>query len=145
MVCWHNDDDNMMVSRKNKEDTGMCRFLQWLCKTYVCMQQQARQDRQDTDVDLLLATLCTRSIPTREGNIIKALDCNAAVAGRDTLAKTVYARLFDWLVDKINRSVGQDINSQMQIGVLDIYHVNSLSSFCTKPDMNGVKLLQSRM
>ncbi|KAI5441682.1 hypothetical protein KIW84_010940 [Lathyrus oleraceus] len=22
--CWHNDDDNMMVSRKNKEDSGTC-------------------------------------------------------------------------------------------------------------------------
>ncbi|KAK2452762.1 hypothetical protein P8452_00475 [Trifolium repens] len=87
------------------------------------------------DVDLLLATLCTRSIQTREGNIIKALDCNAAVAGRDALAKTVYARLFDWLVDKINRSVGQDINSPMQIGVLDIYGFecfkdNSFEQFC---------------
>lgn len=48
------------------------------------------------DVDLLLATLCSRSIQTREGSIVKALDCNAAVAGRDALAKTVYARLFDW-------------------------------------------------
>ncbi|XP_057427929.1 myosin-15 isoform X1 [Lotus japonicus] len=87
------------------------------------------------DVDLLLSTLCTRSIQTREGSIVKALDCNAAVAGRDTLAKTVYARLFDWLVDKINRSVGQDINSQMQIGVLDIYGFecfkdNSFEQFC---------------
>ncbi|KAI4316463.1 hypothetical protein L6164_024441 [Bauhinia variegata] len=87
------------------------------------------------DVNLLLATLCTRSIQTREGSIVKALDCNAAVAGRDTLAKTVYARLFDWLVDKINRSVGQDLNSQMQIGVLDIYGFecfkdNSFEQFC---------------
>ncbi|KAL1315385.1 hypothetical protein HN51_042153 [Arachis hypogaea] len=87
------------------------------------------------DVELLLATLCTRSIQTREGNIIKALDCNAAVAGRDALAKTVYARLFDWLVDKINRSVGQDTNSQIQIGVLDIYGFecfkdNSFEQFC---------------
>ncbi|OIW03133.1 hypothetical protein TanjilG_11770 [Lupinus angustifolius] len=87
------------------------------------------------DVDLLLATLCTRSIQTREGSIVKALDCNAAVAGRDVLAKTVYARLFDWLVDKINRSVGQDTNSQMQIGVLDIYGFecfkdNSFEQFC---------------
>ncbi|KAK7383370.1 hypothetical protein VNO78_29047 [Psophocarpus tetragonolobus] len=87
------------------------------------------------DVDLLLATLCTRSIQTREGSIIKALDCTAAVAGRDTLAKTVYARLFDWLVDKINRSVGQDINSKIQIGVLDIYGFecfkdNSFEQFC---------------
>ncbi|TKY58001.1 Myosin-15 protein [Spatholobus suberectus] len=87
------------------------------------------------DVDLLLATLCTRSIQTREGSIVKALDCNAAVAGRDALAKTVYARLFDWLVDKINRSVGQDINSKIQIGVLDIYGFecfkdNSFEQFC---------------
>ncbi|XP_027357060.1 myosin-15-like [Abrus precatorius] len=87
------------------------------------------------DLNLLLATLCSRSIQTREGNIVKALDCNAAVAGRDALAKTVYARLFDWLVDKINSSVGQDINSQMQIGVLDIYGFecfkdNSFEQFC---------------
>ncbi|XP_024022707.1 myosin-15 [Morus notabilis] len=87
------------------------------------------------DAELLLATLCTRSIQTREGSIVKALDCNAAVAGRDALAKTVYARLFDWLVDKINRSVGQDLNSRVQIGVLDIYGFecfkdNSFEQFC---------------
>lgn len=101
------------------------------------------------DVNLLLAALCTRTIQTREGNIVKALDSSAAVANRDTLAKTIYARLFDWyygalvvilllfdgvlsnsdvklflyrrLVDRINKSVGQDKNSQIQIGVLDIY------------------------
>ncbi|KAL5559547.1 hypothetical protein UlMin_035758 [Ulmus minor] len=87
------------------------------------------------DVNLLLATLCSRSIQTREGVIVKALDCNAAVAGRDALAKTVYARLFDWLVEKINKSVGQDLTSRMQIGVLDIYGFecfkdNSFEQFC---------------
>ncbi|KAI4377017.1 hypothetical protein MLD38_014713 [Melastoma candidum] len=87
------------------------------------------------DMQLLLATLCTRTIQTREGNIVKALDCNAAVSSRDALAKTVYARLFDWLVDKINRSVGQDPNSHVQIGVLDIYGFecfrhNSFEQFC---------------
>lgn len=45
---------------------------------------------------LLLSMLCTRSIQTREGIIVKALDCNAAVSSRDALAKTVYSRLFDW-------------------------------------------------
>lgn len=87
------------------------------------------------DVNLLLTTLTTRTIQTREGNIVKALDCNGAVASRDALAKTVYARLFDWLVEKINRSVGQDLNSQIQIGVLDIYgfecfKYNSFEQFC---------------
>ncbi|XWS72374.1 hypothetical protein CRYUN_Cryun02cG0034700 [Craigia yunnanensis] len=87
------------------------------------------------DVNLLLATLCTRTIQTHEGRIIKALDCNAAVTSRDALAKTVYARLFDWLVDKINMSVGQDPNSHIQIGVLDIYGFecfkhNSFEQFC---------------
>ncbi|KAF9680941.1 hypothetical protein SADUNF_Sadunf06G0173900 [Salix dunnii] len=84
------------------------------------------------DANLLFATLCTRTIQTREGNIIKALDCNAAVASRDALAKTVYARL---LVEKINRSVGQDPTSQIQVGVLDIYgfecfKYNSFEQFC---------------
>ncbi|KAL3497415.1 hypothetical protein ACH5RR_040147 [Cinchona calisaya] len=87
------------------------------------------------DVNLLLATLCTRSIQTLEGIIIKALDCNAAIAGRDALAKTIYARLFDWLVEKVNRSVGQDHNSKIKIGVLDIYGFecfkhNSFEQFC---------------
>ena len=44
----------------------------------------------------MLATLCTRSIQTREGIIVKALDCTAAIASRDALAKTIYSRLFDW-------------------------------------------------
>ncbi|TXG61785.1 hypothetical protein EZV62_013148 [Acer yangbiense] len=96
---------------------------------------QTAADLFRCDVNLLLATLCTRTIQTREGSIIKALDCNAAIASRDALAKTVYSRLFDWLVEKINRSVGQDLNSQIQIGVLDIYgfecfKYNSFEQFC---------------
>ncbi|ONK66111.1 uncharacterized protein A4U43_C06F4260 [Asparagus officinalis] len=87
------------------------------------------------DAGLLLATLCSRSIKTREGTIIKALDCASATANRDVLAKTVYARLFDWLVENINKSVGQDPDSRIQIGVLDIYGFecfknNSFEQFC---------------
>jgi myosin-5 len=96
---------------------------------------QMAADLFKCDANLLLASLCTRSILTREGIIIKALDPNAAVTSRDTLAKTVYAHLFDWLVDKINKSVGQDPESRFQIGVLDIYGFecfknNSFEQFC---------------
>lgn len=87
------------------------------------------------DPDLLVSSLCSRSIHTTEGIIIKALDCAAAAANRDTLAKTVYARLFDWLVENINKSIGQDVDSKAQIGVLDIYGFesfkhNSFEQFC---------------
>ncbi|URD93545.1 DIL domain [Musa troglodytarum] len=82
--------------------------------------------------DLMISTLCTRAIQTREGIIIKALDCAAAAANRDALAKTVYSRL---LVEIINKSVGQDLDSKIQIGVLDIYGFecfqnNSFEQFC---------------
>ncbi|KNA05554.1 hypothetical protein SOVF_189230 [Spinacia oleracea] len=96
---------------------------------------QMAADLFKCDVSLLLSSLCTRSIQTREGTIVKALDCNAALASRDALAKTVYSRLFDWLVEKMNSSIGQDPNSRVQIGLLDIYGFecfknNSFEQFC---------------
>ncbi|TKV93854.1 hypothetical protein SEVIR_9G256700v4 [Setaria viridis] len=96
---------------------------------------QTAADLLMVDAGLLLSTLCYRTIKTPEGNIIKAVDSSAAVIGRDTLAKTVYARLFDWLVDNINKSIGQDVESRSQIGVLDIYgfecfKYNSFEQLC---------------
>ncbi|KAJ3702510.1 hypothetical protein LUZ61_006215 [Rhynchospora tenuis] len=87
------------------------------------------------DVNLLFTTLTSRTIQTPEGSIMIALDCLAAVTGRDALAKTVYARLFDWLVENINKSIGQDPDCRFQIGVLDIYGFecfknNSFEQFC---------------
>ncbi|PKA62171.1 DNA topoisomerase III [Apostasia shenzhenica] len=87
------------------------------------------------DENILLSTLCFRSIRTCDGSIMKALDCAAATASRDTLAKTVYARIFDWLVENVNRSVGQDKSSRLRIGLLDIYGFecfknNSFEQFC---------------
>ncbi|XP_042384069.1 protein OPAQUE1-like [Zingiber officinale] len=102
-------------------------------KSYFHLQTAA--DLFMCNPDLLLSTLCTRGIQTHEGNIVKALDCAAAVANRDALAKAVYARIFDWLVENINKSVGQDLSSKLQIGVLDIYGFecfknNSFEQFC---------------
>jgi len=57
---------------------------------------QMAADLLMVDASLLLSILCYRTIKTPEGNIVKAVDSSAAVIGRDTLAKTVYARLFDW-------------------------------------------------
>lgn len=80
-------------------------------------------------------SLCKRVIVTRDETITKWLDPESAAVSRDALAKIVYSRLFDWLVNKINNSIGQDPQSKFLIGVLDIYgfesfKTNSFEQFC---------------
>lgn len=50
-----------------------------------------------------------------------SLCTQAAEDNRDSLSKTIYSRMFDWLVERINTSIGQDANAANLIGVLDIY------------------------
>ncbi|KAH7306277.1 hypothetical protein KP509_22G004800 [Ceratopteris richardii] len=87
------------------------------------------------DKQSLFEALTTRIIVTRDENITKMLDPVASTTNRDTLAKTIYSRLFDWLVEKVNSSIGQDPDSRTLIGVLDIYgfesfKTNSFEQFC---------------
>ncbi|CAN7027785.1 unnamed protein product, partial [Brassica oleracea var. botrytis] len=87
------------------------------------------------DVKELEDALCKRVMVTPEEVIKRSLDPQSAAISRDGLAKTIYSRLFDWLVQKINVSIGQDANSRSLIGVLDIYgfesfKTNSFEQFC---------------
>ncbi|KAL8479758.1 hypothetical protein ACS0TY_026623 [Phlomoides rotata] len=87
------------------------------------------------DETCLEDSLCKRVIVTRDETITKSLSPDDAAVSRDALAKIVYSRLFDWLVNKINNSIGQDPESKLLIGVLDIYgfesfKTNSFEQFC---------------
>ncbi|KAK6785889.1 hypothetical protein RDI58_014414 [Solanum bulbocastanum] len=87
------------------------------------------------DLKDLEDALLKRVMVTPEEVIKRSLDPDAATVSRDGLAKTLYSRLFDWLVDKINNSIGQDPSSKSLIGVLDIYgfesfKTNSFEQFC---------------
>ncbi|XP_022758363.1 myosin-16 isoform X2 [Durio zibethinus] len=87
------------------------------------------------DSQALEVALCKRVMITPEEIIKRSLDPLGATVSRDGLAKTIYSRLFDWLVNKINVSIGQDPHSKCLIGVLDIYgfesfKTNSFEQFC---------------
>ncbi|KAF3320965.1 Myosin-2 [Carex littledalei] len=64
-------------------------------------------------------------------------DQTKATDGRDALAKAIYASLFDWLVEKINKSleIGDNCCSGRSISILDIYgfesfYKNGFEQFC---------------
>ncbi|KAG6400856.1 hypothetical protein SASPL_137700 [Salvia splendens] len=87
------------------------------------------------DLASLQDALLKRVMVTPEEVIKRSLDPEGAKMSRDGFAKTMYSRLFDWLVEKINNSIGQDPNSNVLIGVLDIYgfesfKANSFEQFC---------------
>ncbi|XP_074573404.1 myosin-17-like [Curcuma longa] len=87
------------------------------------------------DAQGLENALIKRVMVTPEEIITRTLDPASAIVSRDGLAKTIYSRLFDWLVEKINVSIGQDPDSKHLIGVLDIYgfesfKCNSFEQFC---------------
>ncbi|KAI4387355.1 hypothetical protein MLD38_005194 [Melastoma candidum] len=87
------------------------------------------------DAHVLEDALIKRVMVTPEEVITRTLDPENAVGSRDALAKTLYSRLFDWIVEKINHSIGQDPTSNSLIGVLDIYGFesfknNSFEQFC---------------
>ncbi|SNX86354.1 probable Myosin I [Melanopsichium pennsylvanicum] len=58
----------------------------------------------------------------RRGSVYEVpLNPTQAAAARDALAKAIYNNMFDWIVERINRSMNPRIESSNVIGVLDIY------------------------
>lgn len=58
----------------------------------------------------------------RRGSVYEVpLNPAQAAAARDALAKAIYSNLFDWIVERINRSMKSQTQGSLIIGVLDIY------------------------
>jgi hypothetical protein len=60
------------------------------------------------DKEGLRLALTTRTRHTPSGPIVSPLDARAAAETRDSLAKIIYAKMFDWLVAAINGAIGED-------------------------------------
>ncbi|XP_043693935.1 myosin-1-like isoform X2 [Telopea speciosissima] len=87
-------------------------------------------------VDALNVALSTHKMRVGNDNIVQKLTLSQAIDTRDALSKSIYACLFDWLVDQINKSleVGKRRTGR-SISILDIYGFesfdkNSFEQFC---------------
>ncbi|MBV97441.1 Unconventional myosin-Ia, partial [Eschrichtius robustus] len=66
--------------------------------------------------------LCSRTMETAKEKVVTALNVVQAQYARDALAKNVYSRLFNWLVNRINESIKVGTGEKRKVmGVLDIY------------------------
>ncbi|KAG0457499.1 hypothetical protein HPP92_022656 [Vanilla planifolia] len=88
------------------------------------------------DVQDLKLALSTHKMIARKDTIVQKLTLSQAIDTRDALAKSLYASLFEWLVEQINKSleVGKRRTGR-SISILDIYGFesferNSFEQFC---------------
>ncbi|KAK7160722.1 hypothetical protein R3I93_008403 [Phoxinus phoxinus] len=79
--------------------------------------------------------LCHKKLKTATETYIKPVPKLQAINARDALAKHIYAKLFNWIVDHVNKSLHSSVKQHSFIGVLDIYgfetfEINSFEQFC---------------
>ncbi|XP_055531735.1 unconventional myosin-Va isoform X2 [Wyeomyia smithii] len=87
------------------------------------------------DRDELRKWLITRQIESINDSVLIPQNKTQAEAARDALAKHVYAEMFQYIVQKINRNLAGSKKQSCFIGVLDIYgfetfDINSFEQFC---------------
>ncbi|CAL8354699.1 unnamed protein product [Arctogadus glacialis] len=86
----------------------------------------------------LCSKLTSRNMDSKWGgkteSIAVTLNTEQASFSRDALSKALYSRLFDFLVDAINKAIQKD-QDEFNMGVLDIYgfeifQINGFEQFC---------------
>lgn len=112
-------------------------------ETYITTETQLSNAANLLGVDgsALKEALTHKKLTAKGEEMISPLNFELAVSARDALAKAVYGRTFNWLVEKINQSLAlkeQIYHSSKDasvIGLLDIYGFevlqhNSFEQFC---------------
>lgn len=84
----------------------------------------------------LVNAITIRILTPRNGEVIESPSNPAqATATRDALAKAIYSNLFDWIVERVNKSLKSRQATANTIGILDIYgfeifEKNSFEQLC---------------
>ncbi|XP_056399957.1 unconventional myosin-Vb isoform X2 [Hyla sarda] len=79
--------------------------------------------------------LCHRKLVTTSETYVKTMSVQQAINARNALAKHIYAQLFNWIVQHVNKALYTTSKQHSFIGVLDIYgfetfEINSFEQFC---------------
>ncbi|CAJ0958656.1 unnamed protein product [Ranitomeya imitator] len=79
--------------------------------------------------------LCHRKLVTTSETYVKNMSIQQSVNARNALAKHIYAQLFSWIVQHVNKALHTTSKQHSFIGVLDIYgfetfEINSFEQFC---------------
>ncbi|MEQ2229483.1 Unconventional myosin-Ic [Ilyodon furcidens] len=112
-------------------------------ETYITTETQISNVAKLLGVDgsALKEALTHKKLTAKGEEMVSPLNFEQAVSARDALAKAVYGRTFNWLVEKINQSLAlkaENYHSSKDasvIGLLDIYGFevlqhNSFEQFC---------------
>ncbi|XP_065821567.1 unconventional myosin-Vb isoform X3 [Labrus bergylta] len=115
-ICSERDGESCRISRDDPH-------LQHFCRLLGVEQKQMEH------------WLCHRKLATSAETYVKKMSSKQASNACNALAKHIYARMFDWIVEHINMSLQTSSKQHSFIGVLDIYgfetfEVNSFEQFC---------------
>ncbi|XP_060917897.1 unconventional myosin-Vb isoform X1 [Labrus mixtus] len=115
-ICSERDGESCHISRDDPH-------LQHFCRLLGVEQKQMEH------------WLCHRKLATSAETYVKKMSSKQATNACNALAKHIYARMFDWIVEHINMSLQTSSKQHSFIGVLDIYgfetfEVNSFEQFC---------------
>ncbi|XP_055328094.1 unconventional myosin IC-like [Paramacrobiotus metropolitanus] len=86
--------------------------------------------------DDLMQALTHRGVHARQEKVLAKFNREQATTSRDSLAKAVYAKTFQWLIQRVNQALQASNQSRSAvIGLLDIYGFevferNSFEQFC---------------
>ncbi|XP_040012773.1 unconventional myosin-Ic isoform X5 [Xiphias gladius] len=111
-------------------------LLRWLGLERNCQHYSYLVQLLGIPAQVLQQGLTHRKIEAKTEEVFSPFSVEHAVYARDALAKAIYGRTFNWLVNKINESLAnKDSSRKTVIGLLDIYgfevfNVNSFEQFC---------------